>query len=190
LTTQQGDITRIEDVNGNVLATYEYDAWGKVISSSGSLAEINPLRYRGYYYDTETGFYYLQSRYYDPVVSRFINADRYASTGDALLGYNMFAYCSNNPVNYSDPSGEAVNSRSMLINDGGSRSILVGGALSGIKAGVDAINRGNSSLSTNTSSPNSPSNFDYWSNSRKYRYWGFSLSGDRLTVARRDLTPV
>ena len=105
MTTQQGDITRIEDVNGNVLATYEYDAWGKLISSSGSLADINPLRYRGYYYDTETGFYYLQSRYYDPVVSRFINADSFTSTGDGLLGYNMFAYCGNNPVCYSDPTG-------------------------------------------------------------------------------------
>lgn len=134
MTTQQGDITRIEDVNGNVLATYEYDAWGKLISSSGSLATINPLRYRGYYYDAETGFYYLQSRYYDPVVSRFINADRYASTGDGLLGYNMFAYCSNNPVNYSDPSGEAVNNRLMLINDGGSSSASVrpAGKTSGI----------------------------------------------------------
>lgn len=123
------------------MVTYEHDAWGKLISSSGSLADINLLRYRGYYYDTETGFCYLQSRYYDPVVSRFINADKYASTGDGLLGYNMFAYCSNNPVNYSDPSGEAVNSRSMLINDGGSNSILVGGALSGIKIGIDSINR-------------------------------------------------
>lgn len=92
-------------MNGNVLATYEYDAWGKLISSSGSLAEITPLRYRGYYYDTETGFYYLQSRYYDPVVSRFISADSYASTGDGLLGYNMFAYCGNNPVCYSDSTG-------------------------------------------------------------------------------------
>lgn len=176
MTTQQGDITRIEDVNGNVLATYEYDAWGRLISSSGSLAEINPLRYRGYYYDTETGFYYLQSRYYDPVVSRFINADRYASTGTGLLSYNMFAYCQNNPVNYSDPSGEAVNSRTMLINDGGSSSILVGGALSGIKAGVDAINRGNSSSSTNTSSPNSPSSFDYWGDKVAQSSWAIVTS--------------
>lgn len=141
MTTQQGDITRIEDVNGNALATYEYDAWGKLISSSGSLAELNPLRYRGYYYDTETGFYYLQSRYYDPVVSRFINADRYASTGDGLLSYNMFAYCSNNPVNYSDPSGEAVNNRPMFINDGGSRPGVVGGTLSGIKKGTEVVNQ-------------------------------------------------
>lgn len=76
-----------------MLAIYEYDAWGKVISASGSLADINPLRYRGYYYDTEIGFYYLQSRYYDPVVCRFINADKYASTGATIVGYNAFAYC-------------------------------------------------------------------------------------------------
>lgn len=81
----------------------EDDSWGKPISLSGSLEEINPLRYRGYYYDTETGFYYL--RHYDSVVSRFINADSFTSTGDGLLGYNMFAYCGNNPVCYSDPTG-------------------------------------------------------------------------------------
>ena len=62
------------------VATYEYDAWGNIVSSSGRLAEINPLRYRGYYYDSETGFYYLRSRYYDPENHRFINADTYAST--------------------------------------------------------------------------------------------------------------
>ena len=92
----------------------EDDAWGKLISSSGSLAEINPLRYCGYYYDVETGFYYLQSWYCDPVVSRFINADSYASTGTGLLSYNMFAYCGNNPVNNSDPSGNAF-----LVAEGG-----------------------------------------------------------------------
>ncbi len=119
-----------------MLATYEYDAWGKLISSSGSLAEINPLRYRGYYYDTETGFYYLQSRYYDPVVSRFINADSYASTGTGLLSYNMFAYCGNNPVNNSDPSGNAF-----LVAEGGSSS-AIGGVFAGIKVGLDAISQG------------------------------------------------
>ena len=74
-------------------ATYTYDAWGNILSSSGSMAAINPLRYRGYYYDTETGFYYLQSRYYDPVNHRFINADSFASTGQSFIGTNMFAYC-------------------------------------------------------------------------------------------------
>lgn len=70
-----------------------------------TLGAYNPLRYRGYVYDTETGFYYLQSRYYDPELSRFINADALVSTGQGLLGNNMFAYCRNNPVNRKDTSG-------------------------------------------------------------------------------------
>ena len=85
---QQGNVVRMEDANGNVLASYSYDPWGKIISATGSLAEINPLRYRGYVYDQETGFYYLQSRYYDPAISRFLNADGYAVTGEGgVLGY-------------------------------------------------------------------------------------------------------
>ena len=103
----QGDVVKLIQANGHVVAQYTYDAWGNV-SSSGRLAEINPLRYRGYYYDNETGFYYLQSRYYDPANRRFINADTYSSTdpGDAI-GCNMFAYCGNNPVMRNDYSGDA-----------------------------------------------------------------------------------
>ena len=108
----QGDVVKlihyIPGFEYESVATYEYDAWGNILSSSGSLAEINPLRYRGYYYDNETGFYYLQSRYYDPANRRFINADTYSSTdpGDAI-GCNMFAYCGNNPVMRNDYSGDA-----------------------------------------------------------------------------------
>ncbi len=69
------------------------------------MASTNPLRYRGYYYDTETGFYYLQSRYYDPLMHRFINPDSYAGTGQGILGYNMFTYCGNNPVRRVDCTG-------------------------------------------------------------------------------------
>ena len=72
---------------------------------SGTRAAENPLRYRGCYWDSLLGMYYLQSRYYDPVVGRFINADAFMSTGMGLLGYNMFAYCLNNPVNFIDPDG-------------------------------------------------------------------------------------
>ena len=72
-----------------------------------SLGQLNPLRYRGYYYDAELEMYYLQSRYYDPVIGRFISADKYISTGGGILGYNMFAYCYNNPVNYIDLGGDA-----------------------------------------------------------------------------------
>ena len=96
----QGDIISVVNAfSGETAASYVYDSWGRVISSSGTLADINPIRYRGYYYDTETGLYYLQSRYYDPETGRFINADEFVSTGQGILGNNMFAYCGNNPVN-------------------------------------------------------------------------------------------
>ena len=105
----QGDITKIYDWFGNEVTSYTYDAWGKIISVSGSLAstvgQANPFRYRSYYYDSETGWYYLNSRYYDPSVGRFINADGIIGANDGLQGYNMFAYCNNNPVMGYDPSG-------------------------------------------------------------------------------------
>ena len=105
----QGDVVKlihyIPGFEYESVATYEYDAWGNV-SSSGRLAEINPLRYRGYYYDNETGFYYLQSRYYDPANRRFINADRHMSTGQGFVGTNMFAYCNNSPVFLVDYDGD------------------------------------------------------------------------------------
>ena len=106
----QGDVVKLIDQDGAVAASYEYDAWGNILSQSGSMADRNPLRYRGYYYDVETGFYYLQSRYYDPATRRFINADVYASTdsGDAV-SCNMFAYCNNNPVLLEDHNGKIGN---------------------------------------------------------------------------------
>ena len=115
----QGDITAITDANGTILAKYTYDEWGKILSitdgngndvsaNASHIANINPLRYRGYYYDSETGFYYLLSRYYDPVTRRFINADGYVSTGQGFTGFNMFAYCGNNPVMYVDPCGTST----------------------------------------------------------------------------------
>ena len=70
-----------------------------------TLGVANPFRYRGYYYDTESGFYYLQSRYYDPEVGRFLNADGILGANQDILSYNLYAYCSNNPVNLSDPTG-------------------------------------------------------------------------------------
>ena len=105
----QGDVVElihyIPGFEYESVATYEYDAWGNV-SSSGRLAEINPLRYRGYYYDNETGFYYLQSRYYDPANRRFINADCYTCTNNSNeIACNMFTYCYNNPIIYHDSCG-------------------------------------------------------------------------------------
>ena len=105
----QGDVVAIIDMAGNKVVEYTYDVWGVPLSITGTLADTigqkNPIRYRGYYYDNETGFYYLQSRYYDPEIGRFINADGYVFTGQGVLGYNMFAYCGNNPVNFLDNNG-------------------------------------------------------------------------------------
>ena len=105
ITNLQGDVMQLVNANGSIVASYDYDPYGKVISATGTMAEINPLRYRGYYYDVESGLYYLQSRYYDPEIGRFINADVFASTNRGVLGYNMFAYCGNNPVIRIDKKG-------------------------------------------------------------------------------------
>ena len=106
---QQGDVERVISADGTILAAYTYDAWGNVLTSEGSLATANPIRYRGYYFDTETSLYYLQSRYYDPAIGRFINADNYATTYKTSTGANMFAYCLNNPANCKDDGGELAN---------------------------------------------------------------------------------
>ncbi|MBQ3221698.1 MAG: hypothetical protein IJB34_07035 [Clostridia bacterium] len=105
-----GDIVAIWDGTGQVVAEYEYDAWGNITYQYGSIASVNPFRYRGYYYDTETGFYYLQTRYYDPTICRFINADNYelvATLSQSVGELNMYAYCGNNPIMYTDPTGQA-----------------------------------------------------------------------------------
>ena len=107
----QGDIIRVVNAGGATVAEYAYDPWGRVISATGTVAEANPLRYRGYYYDAETGFYYVSSRYFDPEIGRWISPEPNAYNGEfdegaGLIGYNVYAYCANNPVTLSDPTGE------------------------------------------------------------------------------------
>ena len=107
----QGDIVAVYDAAGTKLISYTYDAWGNFVTTyhndctASDPANFNPYRYRSYYYDAELEMYYLQSRYYDPMVGRFINADVYVSTGQDFLETNMFAYCGNNPINYVDYDG-------------------------------------------------------------------------------------
>nr|WP_303252873.1 RHS repeat-associated core domain-containing protein [uncultured Ruminococcus sp.] len=104
----QGDVVRIIDLSGTEVASYVYDAWGNIKDTKGdsTVRELNPIRYRGYVYDTETSLYYLQSRYYDPFTGRFLNADIYCDTNTGTpLSTNIFAYCENNPISNADESG-------------------------------------------------------------------------------------
>ncbi len=124
ITNLQGDVLYLIDASKNVVVSYDYDPYGKIIGTNDyslqtldrqptgpedttkTIAELNPLRYRGYYYDTDDlGFYYLQSRYYDADTCRFISVDSYLSTGLGFLGYNAFAYCNNDPISNVDIFG-------------------------------------------------------------------------------------
>ncbi len=127
LTNSQGDVLGLYDAWGKKVAAYDYDAWGNatvyevtqdengnnvhtvVTEKTDHISYVNPIRYRGYYYDSDLGLYYLQSRYYDSTVGRFINADGYISTGLGIIGYNMFVYCNNSPNITRDQSGEILN---------------------------------------------------------------------------------
>ena len=107
----QGDIVGLLDASGQLVVQYRYDAWGKLLATSTltsaytTLANLNPLRYRGYVYDTETGLYYLRSRYYKPDWGRFINADIFLGQTGGLLTHNSFTYCANNAIAYKDENG-------------------------------------------------------------------------------------
>ena len=114
LKNAQGDVTGLVNASGTQVVSYTYDPWGAPMSTDGTMASTlgaaNPLRYRGYVYDTETGFYYLSSRYYNPVWGRFINADTAdvlgASPDRANWDKNLFAYCDNDPVSRKDDGGD------------------------------------------------------------------------------------
>ena len=100
---------KYQRIPGSLVASYTYDGWGNctVNNISGTIGTINPIRYRSYYYDSETGYYYLNSRYYDSNVGRFINADDTSNLGanDDHNSLNLYAYCANNPVNRYDTQG-------------------------------------------------------------------------------------
>ncbi len=157
----QGDIVQIRDSEYGVVANYHYDAWGKLLSITDAqgdrltdeepVAVLNPLRYRGYVYDTETGFYYLNSRYYDPEVKRFISADTtdiLTASPTALTDKNLYAYCDNNPIMRADNGGEFWNIIAGAVIGGGLE--LAGQLLSGksitdvnwAKVGVSAVSGG------------------------------------------------
>jgi len=138
-TNIQGDVIAIMDADEYTVVAYIYDAWGNLLSLTGDMAStlgaINPLRYRGYVYDTETGLYYVSSRYYDPEIGRWISPEPNVYNGEfdegaGLIGYNVYAYCANNPVNNIDPTGEFVISTAVLIGIG--IGALIGGTAGGV----------------------------------------------------------
>ena len=132
VTNAQGDVVALHKQNGQLVARYEYDAWGNTLSVTDAngnaittwyhIANSNPIRYRGYYYDSDLGLYYLQSRYYDSEIGRFINADDRISDVGGVQGYNMYSYCTNNPVIKKDSEG--TSEETMRFNESGSTSTI------------------------------------------------------------------
>ncbi|MGE5455740.1 MAG: RHS repeat-associated core domain-containing protein, partial [Ignavibacteriales bacterium] len=169
----QNDIIGIIDDEGNQVVSYTYDSWGQIISITDNLGteitdptnigNINPFRYRSYYYDGEIGLYYLNSRYYNPEMSRFLNADGYVSTAQGLMDSNMFVYTSNNPIIRSDMTGNVWDTVldivgvsisftdfikkptwgtfGLLAADAGLAILPFVPSISGVKAGVKIVNK-------------------------------------------------
>ena len=139
VTNLQGDVTAILDTSGNTVVEYTYDAWGNILTTTGSMAstlgELNPLRYRGYVYDRETGLYYVSSRYYDPEIGRFINADTtdiLTATPMGLTDKNLYAYCDNNPVMRADYGGDFWH-----IVVGAAAGALIGGVVKAVSNAIE-----------------------------------------------------
>ena len=176
ITNLQGDVISLETMDGMLGAHYYYDAWGKILACDGAVAELNPLRYRGYVYDQETGFYYLQSRYYDPAVARFLNADSYISTGDGVQGNNMFAYCNNNPTNMVDGGGTSATafqwwSSTMWWLCGADAALPIGDAIYGLGMlilGGAALYKRTQKASTITARSKSDENSNALSSAKDY----------------------
>ena len=204
--TIQGDVARIFNANGYLVARYVYDAWGNhtVYDADGNIntdanfiGNINPFRYRGYYYDVETGLYYLNTRYYDPFACRFINADDISYIEpETINGLNLYSYCLNTPVMYVDPTGHFSigtfikglgNIITGVLAIGAGAIVLIGGApvgmiiVSGITltAGVLTLNNGIADTSESFSGYNYMSDGLFKGNTTAYNWY----SGITGTVA-------
>ena len=133
-----GDVMRVYDQKGVKVAEFTYDSYGNICSETGDMAYYVKIRYRGYYYDNETGFYYLQSRYYDPSIGRFISADQpelIPSLAMNIGQLNLYAYCNNDPISYTDESGEGIIAIIAVL--------VVCAVIGGTIGGVVSYNNGN-----------------------------------------------
>ena len=202
----QGDVARIFNANGYLVARYVYDAWGNhtvydvngnINTDENFIGNINPFRYRGYYYDVETGLYYLNTRYYDPFACRFINADDISYIEpETINGLNLYSYCLNNPVMYVDPTGHFSigtfikglgNIITGVLAIGAGAIVLIGGAPVGmiivagitLTAGVLTLNNGIADTSESFSGYNYMSDGLFKGNTTAYNWY----SGITGTVA-------
>ena len=200
----QGNICALIDSNGNVVVEYKYDAWGNHsvqdangadINNAAHIGSINPFRYRGYYYDTETGLYYLKSRYYDPETGRFITIDDIAildTTRDYPNGLNLYTYCFNDPINASDDEGNIPNWLKWLL--GGlafvgavALTVLSGGSLTPIFLGMGASIIGGGLIQGTVTAINGGSFWQGFANgAADGALWGgiFALGGAVVRTAR------
>ncbi len=162
----QGDVIGLIDTNGTQVVRYVYDAWGKVLSTTGSLAStlgtVQPFRYRGYVYDIETGLYYLRSRYYNPIWQRFVNAD-------VLVKGNMFGYCSCSPIILSDPFG-LLDVVVIGYSDDGEEELSF----------ADAVNASNQRKDTILNDTITPGIRKYINNAEDYTYCSRGRNGNAL----------
>ena len=192
VTNAFGDVIAIADNSGNELVAYHYDAWGNILSTGGTMAstlgKYNPLRYRSYVYDDETKLYYLQSRYYNPEICRFISADSisYLGADGTPASYNLFTYCGNNPINYTDPKGTLAIEATFVVN------VLISffAAITSILAAkpiVDSISKTEEKSYTvyTLSDPNTGQVMYVGRTSNFY----IRMKAHQLNVYRKDLTP-
>ncbi len=203
----QEDIIGIKDANFNLVATYEYDSWGKILSIKDSngieitdtkhIAHINPFRYRSYYYDEETSLYYLKSRYYNPVWGRFINIDTYLGVNKSILGYNLYLYVDNSPIKLSDSNGtflksifksicskakKILNTICSLVEFSSSVSIVIK------ETNVSMLGINVTSSTSYTTIPNSTKPIDVYSNAKIKKngsietVYGVNIGGKNVSV--------